>query len=95
MGWVLFRGWALINFFCLLGWRMGVYSRWALIRINTVYKNKNESLLQNKVSLSKAMNAYECTSVKFYLSPVDYGQCFFQLFRYVNMLQHIPDGLVL
>ena len=39
VGWVLIRGWALINFFAF---RMGAYSRWALIpgwaliRINAV-----------------------------------------------------------
>ena len=64
-----------------------------------VYKN-HESLPENreqlnKVSVNKAMNPYECTSVKFYLSPMEYDQCFFQLFHYVNMLQHILDGLVL
>ena len=33
-GWALIRGWALINF---SAFRMGAYSRWALIRINTVF----------------------------------------------------------
>ena len=64
-----------------------------------VYKNR-ESLPENreqlnKVSVNKAMNPYECTSVKFYLSSMEHDQCIFQLFRYVNMLQHILDGLVL
>ena len=45
-GWALIRGWALINFFCLLDgcfFEVALIRGWALIRINTVFGRKERA----------------------------------------------------